>query len=205
MATQFDSGWDGRGGSAQAVGLAGQAAGVSAILRHAEYRDGFVDENNLSFNPRLELRRRTELTADTSLDLRGRLVPVSLRVVRNIYADKSDEILAGARASSSVGAVLVSLGWEYQRQAYRPARPVETLTGYVAASTYRGYRWQVRTTLDYDILPEVRAKFLSVTVDRRLSDIWSLRFGLGQPLNRADSWNVLLSSIPGDPATATWP
>lgn len=195
VATQFDSGWDGRGGSAQALGLAGQYGNVSAILRHAEYRDGFVDENNLSFNPRLELRRRTELTADSSLDLRGRIVPVSFRAVRNIYADKSDEIVAGGRASSSVGNVLVSLGMEYNRQVYRPARPVETLTGYIAASTYRGYRWQIRSTLDYDVLPDFKARFLTVTVDRRLSDLWSLRFGLGQPLDKADGWNVLLSSI----------
>lgn len=195
VATQFDSGWDGRGGSAQSLGLAGQYGGVSGVLRHAEYRDGFVDENNLSFNPRLELRRRTELTADTSLELRGRIVPVSLRVVRNIYADKSDEIVAGGRASSSIGSVLFSLGWEYNRQDYRPARAVETLSGYIAASTYRGYRWQVRSTLDYDILPDFKARFLNVTIDRRLSDAWSLRFGLGQPLDKADSWNLLLSSI----------
>ena len=195
VATQFDSAWDGRGGSAQALGLAGQYGDVSAILRHAEYRDGFVDENNLGFNPRLELRRRTELTADSSLDLRGRIVPVSIRAVRNVYADQSDEILAGGRASSSVGNVLVSLGLEYNRQTYRPARPVETLTGYIAASTFRGYRWQIRSTLDYEVLPDFKARFLTVTVDRRLTDLWSLRFGLGQPLDKADGWNVLLSSI----------
>ncbi len=194
VATQFDAGWDGRGGSATSLGLAGQIGGVSGVLRHAEYRDAFTDENNLGANSRLELRRRTELTADTSLDLRGRIVPVSLRAIRNIYADGSDDILAGGRASSSAGSVLVSLGWEYQRQVYRPAPPVETLTGYIVASTYRGYRWQIRSTLDYDILPDVRARFLTVTVDRRLSDIWSLRFGLGQPLDRSDSWNLLLSS-----------
>ena len=195
IATQLDNAWDGRGGSAHAVGLAGQYLGVSTVLRHAEYRDRFVDENNFGFNPRLELRRRSEITADTSLNLRGRILPVSLRLVHNVYADRSEEILAGGRASSSVGSVLLSLGWEYQRQEYRPARPIETLNGYVVASTYRGYRWQVRSTLDYDILPDFKARFLTVTVDRRISEAWSMRFGLGQPLDRANGWNLLLSSI----------
>ena len=195
LATQFDAGWDGRGGNALSLGLAGQYGGVSAILRHAEYRDRFVDENNLGFNPRLEMRRRTELTADSSIDLRGRIVPVSLRVVRNAYADGSHDLQAGTRASTSLAGALLSVGWEYQRQRYRPAAPTEMLTGYIAASTYRSYRWQIRSTLDYDILPDFRARFLSLTVDRRMTDLWSLRFGLGQPLNDIGNWNVLVSSI----------
>ncbi len=195
VATQFDSAWDGRGGSGASLGLAGRVGEVSGVLRHAEYRDGFVDENNLAFNSRLELRRRTELTMDSSLDLRGRIVPLSLRAVRNAYADGSRDFAAGARASTSLGQVLLSSGLEYERQVYHPARPVETLRGYIAASTFRSYRWQIRTTLDYEILPEARARFLAVTVDRRMSDIWSLRFGLGQPLDRLDSWNLVLSSI----------
>ncbi|MBU1378102.1 MAG: hypothetical protein KKA30_19205 [Alphaproteobacteria bacterium] len=195
VATQADAGWDGRGGSGLALGLAGQVRGLSAVLRHAEYRDGFVDENNIGFSPRLQMERRTELTADTSLALRGRIMPVSLRVIRNAYADGSHELLTGARASSSLGTVLLSLGWEYQRQVYRPQAAVETLTGYIAASTYRSYKWQIRSTLDYDVLPDFKARFLSVTIDRRLTDAWSLRFGLGQPLDRLDRWNVVLSSI----------
>jgi len=195
VATQLDAAWDGRGGTGAAVGLAGQYAGVSAVLRHAEYRDGFVDENNIGFSPRLQMERRTELTADASLGLRGRILPVSLRVIRNEYADGSHELLTGARASSSIGTVLLSLGLEYQRQTYRPQPALETLTGYIAASTYRSYRWQIRSTLDYDILPDFKARFLSVTVDRRLTDAWSLRFGLGQPLDHFGGWNLILSSI----------
>ncbi|PZQ64790.1 MAG: hypothetical protein DI570_03970 [Phenylobacterium zucineum] len=194
VATQIDGAWDGRGGQGTSIGLAGQAYGASGVLRHAEYRDRFVDENNLSFNSRLELRRRTELTVDSSLDVRGRIVPVSLRAVRNGYADGSHDFATGGRASSSLGSMLVSAGLEYERQSYRPARPVETLRGYIAASTFRGYKWQIRASLDYDVLPEVKARFLAITVDRRLSDIWALRFGIGQPLDKLDGWNFVASS-----------
>lgn len=194
VATQLDGAWDGRGGSGTSLGLAGQAFGASGVLRHAEYRDGFMDENNLAFNSRLEPRRRTELTVDSSLDIRGRIVPVSLRAVRNGYADGSHDLATGGRVSSSLGAMLVSAGLEYERQTYRPARAVETLRGYIAASTFRGYKWQIRASLDYDVLPEVKARFLAITIDRRLSDMWALRFGLGQPLDRLDAWNLVASS-----------
>jgi len=94
-----------------------------------------------------------------------------------------------------VGPALVSAGLEYQRQAYRPGAPVETLTGYVAASSYQSFGWHIRTTFDYQLLPDVKARLLSVTVDRRLSDRWSLRVAAGQPLDRLDGWNLALSSI----------
>lgn len=195
LATQLDAGWDSRGGEAASIGIAGQFGQATAVLRHAEYRHGFVDENNLGLNSRLRMERRTELSGDASLGLRGRIVPVSLRLIRNAYQDGSHDLLGAARASSSLGQVLMSAGLEYQRQAYRPAPVTEQLTGYLAASTFRGYAWQVRATLDYQILPDFRARFLSVTVDRRLNDLWSLRFGVGQPLNRLSDWNVTASSI----------
>lgn len=195
LATQADAGWDSRGGRALSLGAAGMWGGVSGVLRHAEYRDGFLDENNLAFNATLAMRRRTELTFDSSLGLRGRIVPISMRALRNSYADGSHDFLAAARASSSVGQVLLSTGLEYTRQAYRPAPVAETLRGYIAASTFRNYKWQIRTTFDYDVLPDFRARFLAVTVDRRLTDAWSVRFGLGQPLDDLDRWNLVLSSI----------
>jgi hypothetical protein len=195
LATQLDIGTDDNGGQALSLGTAGMWGPLSGVLRHAEYREGFVDENNLAFNPALEMRRRTELTVDSSLSLRGRIVPVSMRALHNEYVDGSYDLLAATRASSSMGQVLFSTGLEYVRQAYRPARTVETLRGYVTATTFRGYKWQIRTSLDYDVLPDFKARFLALTVDRKLSDTWSVRFGLGQPLDDLDRWNVVLSSI----------
>lgn len=195
IATQVDIGRDGRGGEGASAALAGRVGEASYVLRHAEYRDRFVDENNLGFNPLFALRRRSELTVDSSVNLRGRIIPVSMRTLRNEYAGHRYDLLSGVRASSSVGRVLMSAGLEYQRQAYRPARPVETLKGYIAASSFDIAGLQLRATFDYELLPEVKARFLAVSVDRRLSDDWSLRLGLGQPLDDLDGWNLALSAV----------
>jgi len=195
LATQFDAAWNGEGGAGVSAGAAGQFGPLSAVLRHAEYRDGFVDEANLAFDARYRVDRRSELTLDSSVNLRGRIVPVSMRLLRNDYEHGSYDMIAAARASSGIGAVLLSAGLEYERRHLRPAAVDETLKGYITASTFRSYKWQVRTSLDYDILPDFKALFLSLIVDRRLSDAWSVRFGLGQPLRDTHDWNVTASSI----------
>ena len=164
LATQLDGAWDSRGGEGLSLGLAGQFGQASTVLRHAEYRHGFVDENNLGFNSSLRMERRSELSVDANVNLRGRIVPVSMRAIRNEYSDRSYDLLGAARASTSVGQVLVSAGFEYQNQNYRADTGVETLSGYIAASTYRSYSWQLRTTLDYEIVPDFKAKFLAITV-----------------------------------------
>lgn len=195
MATQADVAWDGEGGAGASLGVAGQFGPVSAVLRHAEYRDGFFDENNLGADARFEAERRNEVTLDGSLNVRGRLVPVSVRVLQNDYARRAYDVIAAARASSSAGPVLLSTGLEYERKVLRPAAATETLRGYITASTFRSFKWQVRASLDYDVLPDVKARFLSLVVDRQLSDTWSLQFGLGQPLDRTKDWNVMASSV----------
>jgi hypothetical protein len=195
LATQFDTAFDSRGGSGEALGLAGQWNGVSAVLRHAEYRGGFVDENNLGSNTALDLRRRTELSFDSALKLRGRILPVSLRGVRNVYSDGSYDVTAGARISSSVGGYLFSTGLEYGRTSYRPAQPSDTLSGYLTASTYASYKWQLRLGLDYELLPEPVARNISFSADRRISDNLALRLAVGQPLDDLNATDVLLAGI----------
>lgn len=195
LATQADLAWDGRGGAGTSLALAGQFGPVSAVARHANYRDGFVDENNLGASALFQVQRRNELTLDSSLRLRGRIVPVSLRVLHNDYAGRAYDVIAAARASSGLGPVLLSTGLEYERRVLRPAAATETLKGYITAATFRSLRWQVRTSVDYDILPDVKARFLSLVVDRQLTDAWSLRFGLGQPLDNTRGWNVTASSV----------
>ncbi|MDZ4373521.1 MAG: hypothetical protein U1C74_19145 [Phenylobacterium sp.] len=199
LATQVDTGWDTDGGRGASIGAAGQFGDLAAVLRHAEYRDGFVDENNLGVDARFRLQRRSELTLDSSLNLRGRIIPVSMRALRNDYAGGSHDLLAAARASTGLGQVLLSTGLEYERRALRPARMSDSLSGYISASTFRNFQWQIRTSFDYDILPDFKARFFSLVVDRRLSDTWGLRFGLGQPLDRTGDWNVTVSSIYGAP------
>jgi hypothetical protein len=194
FAAQLDVAADEDGGQAVSLGFAGRLGRLSSSLRHAEYRGGFADEANPRTNFDLELRRRTEVSLDSSVALRGAIIPVSLRAERNDYAAGASELIATARGSSSLGGVLLSAGVEYERRAGRSVGASERLRGTFAASTFGGGAWQVRASLDYDILPELEPSALTLTVDRRITDVWTVRFGLGQPLDGRSSSNVRVSS-----------
>jgi len=195
LATQVDGAYDSRGGSAASIGFAGQFHGVAGVVRHAEYTGGFRDENNLGGNTSLDLQRRTELTLDSNIGLRGRILPVSLRAVRNSYTDGSYDVTATGRVSTSMAGVLFSTGLEYGRTAYRPARPTETLSGYITASTFASYKWQIRASLDYEFLPDLVVRNFTASVDRRIRDNWIARLAIGQALDDLSATDVVLSSI----------
>lgn len=195
LATQLDAGHDSDGGDAVALGLAGSFRGFSGVLRHGEYRNGFVDENAVGSSSVLPLERRTEVSLDSGLRLRGRVLPMSLRLLRNEYVDESNDFAAVARVSTSLARVLVSSGLEYERRNPAGARATETLSGYLTASTFASYSWQLRASLDYALLPEPRARLLALTVDHALNDLWSLRFALAQPLDDLDGVSVGVSAV----------
>src|SRR4029079_10983577 len=46
FATEANVAGDDKGGSAADVSVAGRVLGVNALLRHAQYRGGLLDENN---------------------------------------------------------------------------------------------------------------------------------------------------------------
>jgi hypothetical protein len=194
FATQIDAAADNRGGSAGFLGLAGQVAGASVVLRHAEFRGGFLDENGPGFDFTRPTRQRTELSADASLEFAGRIIPVSLRAARYAYADNSLTYTGSFRASSTIGSVLASAGLEYERTETQSTTQ-DRLTGFFAGSTYRDYAWQIRATLDYDILPELAARTLAVSADRDLTPNWAVRLGVGQPLDELDATNLTVASI----------
>lgn len=194
FATQLDAAADNRGGSAGFLGLAGQIAGASVVLRHAEFRGGFLDENGPGFDFTRPTRQRTELSADASLEFAGRIIPVSLRAARYAYQDDTLIYTGSFRASSTIGSVLASAGLEYERTETQSTIQ-DRLTGFLAASTYRDYAWQIRATLDYDILPELAARTLAVSADRDLTPNWAVRLGVGQPLDEIDATNFTVASI----------
>jgi len=178
FSVQADVAGDDRKGQALALGVAGQPFGISLVGRHAEYRNGFIDEANPAIQSGKPLRRHSELTIDTALTPHGRSIPLSLRGQRDEYEDGSKSIYASARSSAILGAILVSGGLDYRRDA-TPSATDDRLTGVFAASTFAAYRWQLRAALDYDFMPEVRAKALTLTADRALTERTAVRFGVG--------------------------
>lgn len=193
--TQFDVAADSQGGTAEGVGLAGQLFGVSAVLRYLQFQGRFVDENGPATDFTRPLSWRTEFSLDGNAQVFGRVVPLSFHGSANAYLSGETDIAGSVRGSSAFGAILYSAGFDYTRSYGGGVAASDTLTGFFAGSTFRNFQWQIRSTLDYDILPEFKPRAVAVTVDRDLSENASLRFGVGEDLNAFKSFNVTGSAI----------
>ena len=194
FATNLDLAYDNTGASAVSLGVAGQVLGVSTVLRHAQFQGGFVDENGPGVDLSRAMSSRTEITLDGNMQFAGRILPLSLRALQNTYADGVTEVNGSARASASALGVLFSSGLEYQR-VFGRATTSERLTGYFTGSTYRGYKWQLRSTLDYEVIPTLKARSVAFTADRDISELATLRLGIGQPLDNLDATNFTAGTI----------
>jgi hypothetical protein len=192
--TQLDIGRDTNGGMAEGVGVAGQLFGVSSVLRYVNLQHGFVDENGPGADFTRPLTSRLELSLDGNAQLASAVVPLSVHFARNLYATGQTELAGSVRASGAAAAVLYSAGFEYS--SVSGAGPLtDRLTGFFAASTYRSFKWQIRSTFDYDIIPELKARAFAVTIDRDLSERASLRLGIGENLQDLGSFNLTASAI----------
>ena len=180
FATQLDAAADNRNGSGLAATVAGRILGANIAVRHAEYRGGLLDENNPEAGFGRPLDRRSEVTVDQNILFAGRVVPVSLRAVRDSYSDGGSEIIGQARGSASLGSVLFSTGLEYDRNSVASGAMNERLRGFLSGSTFKNYQWQVRATLDYNIIPDVRVTGLGLTLDKAITDTWLVRFAATQ-------------------------
>jgi hypothetical protein len=191
LAFHGDAAIDQRGGTALGAGLAGQPFGVSAVAEHFEYRGGFTDENHLFGDAGRRLSRHSELTLDFSLpSIAGKVVPLSLRGLRDGYEDGGSTWVAGLRASTTVASTLVSTGLDYQRRA-APGAPVdEQLGGILAVSRFVDFKWQLRGVLDYEVLPGTDVRAVAFTADRSVSQRMALRFGVGHLFQRPRATSV---------------
>lgn len=195
FSTQLDVGYDSRKASAESLGLAGQVFGVSTVIRHAEFQNGFIDENGPGVDLARAMLRRSEVTLDGNIQVARHVVPVSLRGQRNQYDDGQVDLAASVRASTTAASILFSGGLEYQRSDRPSVSTTQQLNGFFAGSTFRGYKWQLRSTVDFEILPELQARSLAITADRDINATTSVRLGLGQALNDAKSFNLTAAGI----------
>jgi len=185
-AIQADAAYDDAGGKAIAIGAAGSLLGASAVVRHAEYRDGFVDEA-LPAGFGQALRRHSEGSLDFNVGpVLGVRLPLSVRALRDEFGDGRSTFVGGVRLSTSVRNVQLSAGFDYDRLTIPGQPDTESLAGVLAASTYAGYEWQLRGTLDYALLPTSAVRGVAVTADRNLSDRVALRFGAGRSFSGLD-------------------
>lgn len=177
IAVQADTAHDLGKGSALALGGAGRLGAVSYVARHVEYRGEFEDETNFLNDPARRLARHSELQLDTLLPffLRGGL-PVSLKGRRAQFGDGGATWQGQVRTTLAVLDTLFALASDYEYRA-TPGGRTSTWNGNLAASRRIGDRWQLRASLDFEVLPKASIRTLSLTADRALSERFGLRGG----------------------------
>ncbi|MDE2489058.1 MAG: hypothetical protein KGO51_16830 [Alphaproteobacteria bacterium] len=194
FSTQFDVAADSQGGMAEGVGLAGQLFGVSSVLRYLQFQNGFIDENGPGVDFTKPLSSRAELSLDGNAEVLGRVVPLSFRTAMDAYARGETDVTGSIRGSATAASILFSGGFDLTRSFGLGASPTR-LSGFIAGSTFRNFAWQIRSSLDYDLLPDFKPRALAVTVDHDLSQKASLRFGVGEQLDAFKSFNLTASAI----------
>lgn len=196
IATQIDVARDDKGGTAAAVALAGEMQSVSAVVRHSEYRRGFVDETIPRGGDGRALSRSSEVDLDWQLrSFFGLNVPMSLRVTRDQYAGGDRNWSGLLRASSPIGGLYVSTGFDFERSEPAIGNVSNRLSGLLTVSSFAMFQWQLRASLDYELLPSTKLRALSVTADRNLSESSALRLGLGQSFQGDKDTTIQLSAI----------
>lgn len=188
---QLDVAKDLKGGSAILVGAAGDMAGVSFIARHTEYAGAFVDENNNGFDLTHPIDRYSQLLINFSLPLLSyQRLPISGTFERSQFADGGVSFGARGRTTLFFANTLVAMGVDYSRRS-GPNFSADTLTGNFSLSRLIGYNWQLRSSADYEVLPEAKLRTLSLTLDRALSERAGFRVGIASSFDATRSLSGL--------------
>lgn len=181
FAIQADGAADTGGGAAVAFGVAGQPFGISTVFNHSEYRGDFVDETAAASDSNRPLRSHTALTLDFSLPrIFGASVPLSLNALHNVFADGGKDWTGALRASTTVAGTFFSAGLDYQLDSSPNTPSQKQLNGNFAASRFLNFKWQLRASADFQLLPSRQLRTLSVTADRSVSDRLTMHLGLGK-------------------------
>jgi len=182
LATQLDAAHDNNGGSALGLGIAGRPFGVSLVAQDSEYRGGFVDENYAATDT-LPVVRHSSLTLDGALPVHQLVIPLSGSVQYNQYSDGSTSLTGSSRTSWTVFNVLASGGVDYQRSTTSGGVASEQLLGNISASSFAAFKWQLRGSLDYAVLPKFAPGDFAFTADRNITPSLAIHLGVGQDLD----------------------
>lgn len=196
VATQIDAARDDQGGTGAAVALAAQLSGISALVRHSEYRGGFIDETIPRGGDGRALDRSSELDLDWQVrPSAGLSIPMSMRLSRDQYASGDVSLNGLLRASSALGGVYLSAGLDFERFDPASGKPGNRVSGLLSASSFAAFQWQLRAALDYGLLPRAELRAFSLTADRNLSEDTAVRIGLGQSFRDEKDTTFQLSAI----------
>jgi hypothetical protein len=179
-AVQINGAMDDQSGKGVSVAIAGRPFGVSTIVRHAEYRDGFVDETIPRGGGGQALKRSSEVDFDLAVKAWGKQsLPVSLRLSRDEFVNGEVDLGGSFRTSTAIGGVFISAGLDYDSIDPVSGSRTNQLTGVLGASSFAAFKWQLRTNVDYTLIPTARLRAVTVIGDRELSPRTALRLGVG--------------------------
>lgn len=176
VATQIDAAQDSEGGSAATLALAARPFGVSIVSRHAEYRNGFVDETRqIGATQDSLLRRATDFRADMQWHVRGAFsLPLSLDMRRLERLDGTGETNAEFRTSAPVDRYYLSTSLAYQDTVAATSRQ-RMLVGGIDVATLIAARAQFRGGIAYSVSPTVDLSSAYLTSDVQISERSTLR------------------------------
>jgi hypothetical protein len=177
LAIQGDGAIDTGGGGALVLGLAGRLGPIATMLRHGQYRGGFVDEVALLLDGGRLARQSTDLRLDFDVPL-GPLqrLPISLMANHARYADGGAQSIAGIRGSLALARGLVSGGIDLQHQHRQPRGSGGPQMNIMAEfDTNIARLWQVRASVAGN---PGRSAAIGVVVDHRTTDGRGWRLGI---------------------------
>ena len=191
VAVNFDGALDNHSGQAVAVGVGGRFGPVSVVLRHSEYRGGFVDEVvPSSASTARPLLRATEVRADAALRIGTFSLPLALDARRIEFASHENTLEANLRSSLPVGRYMLSSSVNLQNSNLASGH-MWTASGTTDVSASVA-SWHLRAGVTYLLAPQARVDSASLTADRAISDRLSFRLAATKTLgqNRGAAFGV---------------
>lgn len=166
------------GGRGAVAGINGRFGNTNFTVNHGEYSGGFVDE--LLAPGKRALSRASDINLSTSLELSDELfVPVVGRAKRVEYAGGGYENRASLRASVRKGSFLFSNAVEYFAFETSDGFEAEQMIGVFDLSTTRGENLRIRSSLEYEILPRLEPRAVSLVADRNFGEDILVQAGVG--------------------------
>lgn len=195
IAVQADAAVDDLGGSGLSIGVAGQPFGLSIVGRHAEFRNGFVDESTPAGPDSRGLLRHSELSTSFNVTAPGGFaVPLSLTGQYDAYVNRDQSWVVASRFSTAVGPVSLSGGLDYRLDRNAAGVDATQFGGVLSATAFIANAWQVRANLDFDLVHQFEPRSIGLTVDRSLSETIALRIGVGHSLTGDKTTNIAAST-----------
>jgi hypothetical protein len=175
-AAEIDGAVDNHSGAALAFGLAGRPLDISIVARDSEYNGQFIDENHFTFGSE-PLRRATNLNLAYTANLAGiGALPLSALIERDQFVTGGDRYSAQGQVSKPIGRYLVSGSLDYESTGQLTSS--RQMTGSLDVSGMAPGNWQLRGSLDYQVIPDDRLVSALFTADKQILDRAALRLGL---------------------------